>query len=1326
MGGLMWWTICQAAVRNTLGQRFLLSFSGAGEQRRWRCLPGFFLAASLLALVTCQSPAADAPAFDDAALEFFEKEVRPILTARCLECHGGGKGDPKGGLSLTSRAAALKGGDTGPAVMPGKAKESLLVSAIEYGDLYQMPPKSKLPAKEIAILAKWVDLGAPWPQDSATAAGKVKPFDLKARKAEHWCWQPVAEPPVPTVKDASWPISVPDRFILAKLEDKGLKPAPPAAKQTLLRRVYFDLIGLPPSPEEVDAFLNDQSPQALEHVVDRLLQSVHFGERWGRHWLDLVRYAETRGHEFEPIIPNAWQYRDYVIRALNSDVPYDRYLQEHIAGDLLPPRWRDPSADVPVKINESVLGTGFWFLGEEVHSPVDIRKDETDRMDNRLDVMSKTFLGLTVSCARCHDHKFDAISQRDYYAMTGYLLSGSYRQVRVQTQENDRQIAVELAKSRSTAERDIAAVLKSSTKPTLDRLNQYILTARQAVLDGMIPERSEINPQDLMFADFEGDSYGDWKAEGTAFGDRPPRKSDNVYNAPLEGFRGERLANSHRNALNGTNDAAARDAHTGKLVSPPFTIDHSLIRFLVGGGNHPGRTCINLEVDGKVVRSATGQNSGTLRTEQWQVNDLRGKRARIEIVDAETGGWGHILVDQIVFSNDAPSRDTQMKDDPVARQKTGLLANQNHLNPDLLWSWCVELASARSQKKHLLHAIVANEQPQSGPRPQSDSPPGLVVDFGAPRPGDMIRDGVSFGLRPKQVGQLQIRSVGQPDLGVVTVGGWERDLFWKSQSLAAGTEDDHSAMGSWHRHGRMVRTPEFTFSHNRLWYLVRGSVRAYVSVNSHLVIAGPLHGALLKEFKHADDQWHWVSHGLELYRGHRMHVEFSPGDDVECCVAMVAQCDDSPTLPDLTVELPVGEDLEKRAELLRDQFVAAAQFLSQPPDESRSITRSQAALADWFVQHLDLFATAQDNKAIHQRLATLREEESRLAARVQWESQLAPAMLDGNAVDEFLLIRGNSSTPRDLVHRRFLEALGGDEQPETESGSGRPALAQQMLRSPLAARVAVNRIWYHLFGRGIVPSVDNMGVLGQAPTHPELLDHLATQFIKDGWSTKRMIKGLLLSRTYQMSSHPSEPAETIDPDNLLWHRMPIKRLEGEVIRDSLLAVSGRLDRTPFGPSVPIHLTPFMEGRGRPGVSGPIDGNGRRSIYIAVRRNFLSPMMLAFDTPSPFSTVGRRTSSNVPAQALILMNDPLVIEQAKRWAEKALSGPPQSAEQRIDNLYQTAFARHAGPAEVTEALEFLDAQAARFGIPAAERRSAPQAWADLCHVMFNLKEFVFVE
>jgi Protein of unknown function (DUF1553) len=267
----------------------------------------------------------------------------------------------------------------------------------------------------------------------------------------------------------------------------------------------------------------------------------------------------------------------------------------------------------------------------------------------------------------------------------------------------------------------------------------------------------------------------------------------------------------------------------------------------------------------------------------------------------------------------------------------------------------------------------------------------------------------------------------------------------------------------------------------------------------------------------------------------------------------------------------------------------------------------------------------------------------------------------------------------------------------------------------------VNRIWKHHFGEGIVKSVDNFGVLGELPSHPELLDWLASEFRKQGWSLKAMHRRMVLSNAYQMSSKADDAkAEVADADNKLLHRMPIRRLEAEAIRDALLAVSGRLDLKMFGPSVPTHLTPHMAGRGRPNVSGPLDGDGRRSIYLAVRRNFLNPMFLAFDYPIPFTTIGKRSVSNVPAQALTLMNNPLVVQQAELWAKRTLAEAGLTNEQRIAKLYLTAFARPPEAAELKEALAFLDQQSKRYGGP-----DNPRAWTDLCHVLFNVKEFIFI-
>ncbi len=353
----------------------------------------FFLMPFCLAAFASVSTHADERTPTTAQLEFFEKQVRPLLAKHCYQCHSANAKRIEAKLRLDSLAAQLRGGDSGTVIVPGDADSSLLIQAVRY-ESYQMPPKSKLPARDIDTLVRWVDMGAPWPKENAPTANKLQDsFDLQKRMSEFWVWQPITATAPPTVDDPAWPRNDVDNYILAGLESAGLKPSGDADRTALLRRLYFDLTGLPPTPEEVEAFVADKAPGAATRLVDKLLDSPHFGERWGRYWLDLVRYAESRGHEFDNDTPNAFQYRDYVIRALNADVPYDQFVREHIAGDLLP----HPRLHPTKEFNESVLGTGFWFLGEWVHSPVDIRKDEADRFDNMLDVMSKTFLGVTVA-----------------------------------------------------------------------------------------------------------------------------------------------------------------------------------------------------------------------------------------------------------------------------------------------------------------------------------------------------------------------------------------------------------------------------------------------------------------------------------------------------------------------------------------------------------------------------------------------------------------------------------------------------------------------------------------------------------------------------------------------------------------------------------------------------------------------------------------------------------------------------------------------------------------------------------------------------------------
>ncbi|MCY4074612.1 MAG: DUF1549 domain-containing protein, partial [Acidobacteria bacterium] len=378
-------------------------------------------AATGLRIPVAAQPAAPAgpelPAAEQA--EFFESTVRPLLADNCYACHSGRVDPPFGGLRLDSREGLLAGGDSGPAVVPGRPGESALVERL-HGRPMLMPPTGPLGDDDVAALTRWVAMGVPWPEAAAAVADPPDPsapFDLPARRRAHWAWQPVQEAPPPDVADEGWPATPVDRFLLAALEDAGLAPAPDADRATLIRRLSFDLRGLPPTPAEIARFLGDDSPTAYTDLVDRFVASPHFGERWARHWMDLVRYSESHGSEGDPDIPYAWRYRDYLIRAFNGDVPYDQLIREHLAGDLLP----EPRLDAGGRTNESQLGPTHFRLVEHGFQPVDPWEDRVKWTDNQVDVASKAFLGLTVSCARCHDHKFDAISQKDYYAFFGTL-----------------------------------------------------------------------------------------------------------------------------------------------------------------------------------------------------------------------------------------------------------------------------------------------------------------------------------------------------------------------------------------------------------------------------------------------------------------------------------------------------------------------------------------------------------------------------------------------------------------------------------------------------------------------------------------------------------------------------------------------------------------------------------------------------------------------------------------------------------------------------------------------------------------------------------------
>jgi hypothetical protein len=774
-------------------------------------------------------------------IAFFEKSIRPVLVKECYSCHAATAKKVRGGLTLDTREGLHKGGENGPAVVPGDTKKSLLLQAIRHArDELKMPPKKKLPAEVIADFEKWVAMGAPDPR-GGTAKVVKNEIDIEKGRA-FWAFQPPKRNEPPAVKDAAWPRGDIDRYLLAALEAKGLTPVADADPRTLVRRVTFDLIGLPPTPEDVEKFVKDYAANpeaALASVVDKLLASPQFGERWGRHWLDVVRYAESSGRAVNTAYPHAWRFRDYVISSFNKDKPFDRFLREQVAGDLL-------TAKDDAEKSELLTATGFLAIGPKAHDERNPQQFRMDVADEQIDATFQSFQALTVACARCHDHKFDPIPQKDYYALSGIF--------------------------RST------------------------------------------------------------------------------------------------------------------------------------------ETCY-----------------GTIR-----------------------------------------------------------MIQSNH-------------------------------------------PSALVT---LPKNG-----GAPVGLEP------------------------------------------------------------------------------------------------------------------------------------------------------LTAER--REAIQKQIKDNREQAAA--------------ITGQNAFIRRIFMQA---------------RRATL---ESQLA---MYESDGTPKPLAMGvrdrtfASDSKVYIRGELDQPGETVKRGFPQVLT-TKQPTIAEGSGRRELAEWLASrdNPLTARVMANRVWLHLIGRGLVATPDNFGASGQRPSHPELLDHLALAFADDGWSVKKLVRTIVLSRAYRLSSHFDDRNFEADPDNVLVWRMPRRRLEAEALRDTMLTVGGRLDLNPPKGSP---LEQFGEGPAgfRLRFRGPAGGGDtaletHRTVYMPIVRDQLPEVLTLFDFPDPSLILGERATTTVPAQSLYLMNNPFVIRQAEALADKLLAGGGDDAA-RLTRAYQLCFSRPPSDRELKGAREFL----ADYG----KKKAGRPAWAALCQALLASAEF----
>ncbi len=983
-----------------------------------------FLSVALFNQCSDKSPASLPKTVD------FNFHVRPILVKNCYLCHGPDSSSREADLRLDTfeAATALREGDIF-AIKPGKPGKSAVIHRINSDDPDKLmpPPASNLSLteREKAILEKWIDQGAEW-----------KP---------HWAFIKPEKPEIPSVKNQEEIANKVDAFVLAKLEEQQLPIAPIANKYTLIRRLAYVLTGLPPHPADIEKFVNDSSPDAYEKLVDQYLNSLRFGERWARHWMDLVRYAETKGHEFDYPVQGAWQYRDYLIRAFNEDVPYPQLVKEQLAGDLLEsPRWNKENGR-----NESQLGTLFYTMLEGKHSPVDLVIDESERIDNMIDVTTKTFQALTVACSRCHDHKFDPIPTTDYYALYG--------------------------------------IMKSS---------------RFSVKDA---------------------------------------------NFTLE--KAENLAE-----LNQIKDEIRKLTARAWLEEVPLPVQAASIQ----------------------------ETENDTETGYTLLGDFR---------NGDLSGW----------------------------QSSGLAFGQ--------------------------HTTLGE--------PKFDSQSQRLVSFSE--------------------GQASSRQISTEIVGA-------------------------------------LRSPDFTITEDFITVRAKGKESFIrVIIDNFQLIQDPIYGELDMEVD--DSKWRNYTVDVSPWKGHIAYLEIIPG-----------------YFERHYYKLPKDAYVEVAYALAYNGDLPSPLPLTGSADQNLSATISR-----W----VDRKSSASDIQYLNQQLRrkSVYVPSAEINTLLQRQRELAQSLTDsayftgltnGFEINSPVFLRGNPKTlSKETVPHRFLSSLSEDGLTFTSGGSNRKELAEAIVNpdNPLTSRVMVNRLWHHLFGRGIVETVDNFGLQGKLPTHPALLDYLAVKFQEEDGSVKEMLKLMVMSNTFQRAVVTDSLALSRDPENLLLSGYSLRRLEAESIRDGMLAVSGQLDPTMFGPSVSIHLTDFMQGRGRPRDSGPLDGNGRRSIYVEVRRNFLSPMMLTFDRPIPFSTFGKRNVTNVPAQSLMLMNDPLVLEQAKRMAQRLVDQTELDTRERIQQIYLWAFARPAREEEVAKAIAFLEQQAQEH--KAEDISTSVAVWKDYCHTIFNMKEFIYL-
>jgi len=1086
--------------------------------------------------------------------KLFHEQVAPILVKHCVECHN--DVTTKGGLNMETLETTLKGGDEGPAIVPGKAAESLLYTMIvpeAEGEKAEMPKKKpSLSTAETELIKHWINMGAVWPQEIVL---KEKPKG----DVTHWAFQPLK-----TTKHASI-----DEFIIEKLKEKGLAMNPAADARTFIRRASFDLIGLPPTPEEVAAFVSDVSDSSDKSdphakLIDRLLNSPRYGERWARHWLDVVRFAESHGFEMNRARPNAWPYRDYVIRSLNEDKPYDQFVREQIAGDQL-------GADE---------GTGFLVAGawDQVkgQDPALRANQRADEMHDLVSTTGSTFLGLTVGCARCHDHKFDPVSQVDYYRMRG-IFEG------VQHAERELRPA-DAEKSQNKAEgvrQEIAAI-----DATLARFQPKAQLTKRVLVDDDLP---------------------------------PPTKPDAIgcvqIEQPTNGKPIDYSPGTEAGQLSDLGDST-RLPNLGESY-----------RYWSAKPDEVGKNFFswNPRVSGKQRIWLSWGAWTTHAKDARYILDLDG--------DANTKDDQKEIasVDQSKFADGSGAIPQQKRWSGFKYAGTHVLTKDSILI----------LRSGKLGGPTVADAVLFEEAADAQPTSQ----PHLRA------PVTHLANHESFDAVKAKFVRFTIEATngGQPCID-------ELEVFAGGKNVALAKNG-----------AKVTASDVFADGANSIHQIAHANDGLYGNAKS------------------------WIAKGAKGW----LQIELPLEETVSSVVWSRDRAEKGKAYQDrISTSYVVEVSLDGKA------WKSVASSADRLAADYRERIRDVPTLSGVKGENAAEVKKHSERRSVLQR--ELKELTSFPMAYLGKFEQPGPT---------FRLHRGDPMSPKEEIASGGLSQFGAklDLAKDTPESERRVALAKWLTdaKNPLTARVMVNRLWHYHFGTGIVDTPSDLGFNGGKPSHPELLDWLAAEFMKRAWSLKEMHRLIMNSAAYRQSSAANDAGLKADSGSRLLWRFPTRRIEAEPLRDTILAVSGVLDLTMGGPGFDLfepndNYVKVYQSKQEFGAD-----TFRRMIYQSKPRVQLDDTFGAFDVPDAGQIAPRRTSSTTPLQALNFLNSTFAMQQAGLFATRLEKESGKAADAQVKRAFQLAYQRDPRADELSASTQLI----------------SEHGLAMFCRALLNTSEFM---